>query len=72
MLSKDNKIFYFNDICLLFRVDLFDVAEYLDLDEGLLWKFRIIFDDLKSDLFLGFMVIDFKDLAVWPFAYDWY
>lgn len=64
MLTKNDEIFNSYDIGLLLFILLLDMTQYLDLDEGLLAEFGVVFDNLESRFQFGFMVQDFEYLSV--------
>lgn len=64
MLTKNDEIFNSYDIGLLLFILLLDMTQYLDLNEGLLAEFGVVFDNLESRFQFGFMVQDFEYLSV--------
>lgn len=64
MLPEYDEVFYPDHVRLLVIIQLLDVTEDFDLDEGLLGKFWVGLDHLQSHLFFVLMVIGLQDLAV--------
>jgi hypothetical protein len=68
MISKNNKIFYTDNIRLLLLIDFFDATEYFDLDESLFGEFRLIFYNFEGYLFFIFVIVSFEHLPIWTLS----